>query len=103
MATYLHPGVYIEEIPSGAKPIEGVSTSVAALIGYATAGPIGEPTLVHSWDEYKAGFGEIQSDTDHLGLAAFYFSRGVVQDLRRPESGSCGKCSGGGCPVARKG
>ncbi len=35
MATYLHPGVYIEEIPSGAKPIEGVSTSVAALIGYA--------------------------------------------------------------------
>ena len=73
MATYLHPGVYIEEIPSGAKPIEGVSTSVAALIGYATAGPIGEPTLVHSWDEYKAGFGEIQSDTDHLGLAAFYF------------------------------
>jgi phage tail sheath protein FI len=30
MATYLHPGVYIEEIPSGAKPIEGVSTSVAA-------------------------------------------------------------------------
>lgn len=73
MATYLHPGVYIEEIPSGAKPIEGVSTSVAALIGYTTAGPIGEPTLVHSWDEYKAGFGEIQSDTDHLGLAAFYF------------------------------
>lgn len=73
MATYLHPGVYIEEIPSGAKPIEGVSTSVAALIGYATAGPIGEPTLVHSWDEYKAGFGDIQSDTDHLGLAAFYF------------------------------
>jgi len=37
------------------------------------------------------------------GLAAFYFIRGVVQDLRRPESGSCGKCSGGGCPVAKKG
>ncbi len=73
MATYLHPGVYIEEIPSGAKPIEGVSTSVAALIGYAVQGPIGEPVLTHSWDEYKAEFGEIQSETDHLGLAAFYF------------------------------
>ena len=24
MPTYLHPGVYVEEIPSGAKPIEGV-------------------------------------------------------------------------------
>lgn len=73
MPSYLHPGVYIEEIPSGAKPIEGVSTSVAALVGFAKAGPIGEPTLVHSWDEYRAAFGEIDSDQDHLGLAAFNF------------------------------
>jgi len=73
MPSYLHPGVYVEEIPSGAKPIEGVSTSVAALIGYTTAGPIGEATLVHSWDEFKAAFGEIHSPTDHLGLAAFNF------------------------------
>ncbi len=73
MATYLHPGVYVEEISSGAKPIEGVSTSVAALIGYTTEGPINEATLVHSWDEFKASFGEIHSDTDHLGLAAFNF------------------------------
>ncbi len=74
MATsYYHPGVYIEEIPSGAKPIEGVSTAVAALIGYTTEGPIGEATLVHSWDDYKANFGEIQSETDAMGLAAFHF------------------------------
>lgn len=73
MATYLHPGVYVEEIPGGAKPIEGVSTSVAALVGYATAGPIGDPVLVHSWDDYKATFGAIQSDQDAMGLAAFNF------------------------------
>jgi len=73
MPSYLHPGVYIEEIPSGAKPIEGVSTSVAALIGYTTQGPIGEPTLVHSWDDYKAAFGGIYSETDALGLAAYCF------------------------------
>lgn len=73
MPSYLHPGVYVEEIPSGAKPIEGVSTSVAALVGYTTEGPIGEPTLVHSWDEYKSRFGGIDSDTDALGLAAYCF------------------------------
>lgn len=73
MPSYLHPGVYIEEIPSGAKPIEGVSTSVAALIGYTTEGPINEATLVHSWDEYKASFGDIQSETDAMGLAAYNF------------------------------
>jgi Bacteriophage tail sheath protein len=73
MPTYLHPGVYIEEIPGGAKPIEGVSTSVAALIGYTTEGPIGEATLVHSWDEFKSQFGGIHSDTDNLSLAALNF------------------------------
>ncbi len=40
-------------------------------------------------------------------LSALYFIRGALQDLgvgRKPSSGSaCGKCSGGGCPAARKG
>jgi hypothetical protein len=39
------------------------------------------------------------------GLAAFYFIRGIVQDFSvksGPKVGSCGKCSSGGCPVARK-
>ncbi len=33
MATYLSPGVYVEEIPSGSAPIVGVGTSIAAFIG----------------------------------------------------------------------
>lgn len=69
----MHSGVYIEEIPSGAKPIEGVSTSTAAIIGFTTYGPIEEATLIHSWDEYKASFGGIRSDSDVMGLAAFTF------------------------------
>jgi len=32
---YLSPGVYVEEVPSGARPIEGVGTSVAAFVGLA--------------------------------------------------------------------
>ena len=32
-STYVSPGVYVEEIPSGARPIEGVGTSVAAFVG----------------------------------------------------------------------
>ncbi len=38
-------------------------------------------------------------------LAALYFIRSMVQDLRparQPTGGSCGHCSSGGCPVARK-
>jgi phage tail sheath protein FI len=33
MATYLSPGVYVEEVPSSIKAIAGVSTSTAAFIG----------------------------------------------------------------------
>src|SRR5688500_777458 len=34
MATaYLHPGVYVEEVPSAVKPIAGVGTSTAGFLG----------------------------------------------------------------------
>ncbi|MCX6626699.1 MAG: phage tail sheath subtilisin-like domain-containing protein [Candidatus Solibacter sp.] len=52
MPTYLHPGVYVEEIPSGAKPIEGVGTSTAIFIGFTNKGTVGEPILIGQWDDY---------------------------------------------------
>jgi phage tail sheath protein FI len=56
---YLHPGVYIEEIPSGSRPIEAASTSTALIVGYATKGPVGTPTLLFSFDQYVTQFGGI--------------------------------------------
>ncbi len=78
MASYLHPGVYIEEIPSGARPIEGVSTSVAAFVGEAHRGPAGEATLIGKWDDYVTEYGDIASEDDHMGLAvqSFYLNGG---------------------------
>jgi len=40
MAEYLSPGVYIEELPSSLKAIEGVSTSTAAFVGRADRGTV---------------------------------------------------------------
>lgn len=51
-----HPGVYISEF-TPAAPIEGVSTSHAAFIGLAEKGPIGQPTLVTSLDDFTRIFG----------------------------------------------
>ena len=43
MATsYLTPGVYVEEVPSANKPIEGVGTSIAAFVG-PRSGRAGQP------------------------------------------------------------
>lgn len=51
-----YPGVYIEEF-TPASPIEGVSTSVAAFIGIAEKGPVGEPRFLTSIDAFTETFG----------------------------------------------
>ena len=43
---YLTPGVYINEVSSGNRPIEGVATSVAAFVGLAPGGPVNTPKKV---------------------------------------------------------
>ena len=57
MAEYLSPGVYIEEVNSGPRPIEGVGTAMAAFVGFAPGGPVNQPTLVTNWSQYVETFG----------------------------------------------
>jgi uncharacterized protein len=53
----LSPGVYVEEIGIGAKPIEGVMTSTTGMVGLTQKGPLNQPTLVTSFLEFKRLFG----------------------------------------------
>jgi len=78
MPSYLHPGVYIEEVASGSRPIEGVATSVTAFVGAASRGPVKEPVLIGKFDDYADIFGKIVDENDHMGLAvqAFYLNGG---------------------------
>lgn len=57
MATYLTPGIFIEETKPAVQPIEGVSTSVAAFIGVTRKGPVNHATLVTSVAEFVTLFG----------------------------------------------
>jgi phage tail sheath protein FI len=58
MPQYLSPGVYVEEVDAGPKPIEGVSTSTAGAVGVTARGPdSGKPVLVTSFAEYVRTFG----------------------------------------------
>jgi phage tail sheath protein FI len=58
MPEYLSPGVYVEEIDAGPKPIEGVSTSTAGAIGITARGPTtGKPVLVTSFLQFERTFG----------------------------------------------
>ena len=62
MPEYLSPGVYVEEVSSGIKPIEGVGTSTAAFVGRARKGPVNEPLLVTNPSQFLANFGDLHQD-----------------------------------------
>ncbi len=76
MPTYLSPGVYVEEKPSGSAPIEGVDTAVAAFVGLAARGPANTPTLVSNWKQFVDTFGDFTGD-GYLAHAVYgYFLNG---------------------------
>ena len=56
MPTLLHPGVYVSEVPSGARSIEGAPTSTTIFVGETERGPIG-PTKIKSRSDYERLFG----------------------------------------------
>ena len=73
MPELLHPGVYVQEVSSGVRPIEGVSTSTAAFVGVADKGPIpgtvlptgraAQPVMVTSLTDYTRQFGGFRRDS----------------------------------------
>jgi hypothetical protein len=76
MPTYLSPGVYVEELQAGSRPIEGVGTAVAAFVGLAGQGPFNEPRLITNWAQFTATFGEFVEGT-YLAHAVYaYFLNG---------------------------
>jgi phage tail sheath protein FI len=62
MPEYLSPGVYINEVSSGTRPIEGVGTAMAAFVGFAPAGPANQPTLITNWSQYVDTFGSVEEN-----------------------------------------
>jgi hypothetical protein len=71
MPEYLSPGVYVEEVASGPRPIEGVSTSTAGFAGVTERGPV-EVRLVTSWPEFTRWFGGTLPVGGSLGAGTSY-------------------------------
>jgi phage tail sheath protein FI len=62
MGTYTYPGVYIQEVDTGNKPIEGVSTSIAGFLGIAERGPMAA-TFLTSFADYQRSYGSYYVDS----------------------------------------
>ena len=79
MAQVTYPGVYVEEVSSGVRPIAAVSTSVAGFIGVAEKGPINEAVKVFNFTEYQNRYGNFLTQA-YLSPAVFqFFNNGGTQ------------------------
>lgn len=124
MPQYRSPGVYVEEVPSGAAPIAGVGTSTAGFIGevkddvkmpdqpgkfqpdgktpipYALA-PAGEPQLITSWGQFKTAFGDFQAGNKTLAHAVYgFFNNGGTRCWVTRVAPAAAPVGGGAPPAA---
>lgn len=72
MAVVSYPGVYVEEVASGIRPIESASTSTAAFVGLAEMGPDNDALRVTSWTEFQKYYGSFMSG-GYLAHSVFQF------------------------------
>ncbi len=91
MATsYLSPGVYVEEVDRGSKPIEAVGTNTVGFLGESSKGPMNESVLITNWSQFVKTFGDFKDCSEHLAHAVYGFfnnggSRCFVVNVGAPE------------------
>ncbi len=79
MATsYLSPGVYVEEVDRGSKPIEAVGTNTVGFLGESARGPVNEAVLCTNWSQFVKTFGDFGQCSPHLahGIYGFFNNGG---------------------------
>ena len=93
MPEYKSPGVYIEEVDRGTKPIEAAGTSMAAFVGITAEASIkridpstgqrvvaeavlNKPTLVTSWTQFVSIFGDFTPGAYLPDAVYGYFANG---------------------------
>jgi phage tail sheath protein FI len=78
MSTYLTPGVYVKEVPSGARPIQAVGTSTAGFVGVApdASAWLHQPRAINGWLHFLREFGGDEPEqraSTHLAQAVHGF------------------------------
>jgi len=94
-----HPGVFIEEIPSGVRTIEDVPVSITAFVGRALRGPTDKdktnsPVLIDSYAEFERIFGGLWSEsTLDFAVRDFFLNGGSQAVIVRVYKGVPGRKS----------
>src|SRR5947199_10083579 len=67
-----YPGIFVEEVPTGMRTIDRVSTSVTAFVGAASRGRSYRAVRINSFRKFEQRFGGLVSNYD-LGYAVQQF------------------------------
>lgn len=75
MPTYATPGIYVEEISTGAHPIEAVGTSTGGFVGVApdAQARVNEAVEINNWSQFVRTFAPPGSATTPLAQAVYGF------------------------------
>lgn len=90
MPEYLSPGVYVEEVDRGPKPIEGVGTAMAAFVGFTEKAELtrmegdevvvenllNKPQLITNWTQFTERYGGFVQGLKLPHAVFGYFSNG---------------------------
>ncbi len=84
-----YPGVYIQEVPSGAHAIAGVPTSVAAFVGYTARGPVNAATQLFNFADFERSFGGLNADSPlSYAVNHFFLNGGATTWVVRVAAGA---------------
>ncbi len=74
--TPTYPGVYVQELPSGARAIAGVATSIAAFVGMAERGRMNVPVRIFNFADFERSFGAETKGELATQVRNFYLNGG---------------------------
>ena len=76
MPTYLTPGVYVEEVPSASKPIEG-SAPRSRLSSVGPGGPVNTPMRISNWSQFAKIYGDPEQPDNGPFMEGAYLAHSV--------------------------
>ncbi len=86
-----YPGVYIQEIPSGARSISGVATSIAAFVGNFSRGPLDTPVRMFHVGDFEKHMGGVERNSEtSYAVSQFYANGGGEAIAIRVGGGTTG-------------
>ena len=88
MPNYMTPGVYVEEVSTGARPIQAVGTSTAGFIGVApdATAHVNESMAINNWSQFVREYASKSTPREPSN---------VVIASSRPMHPSCTRSSNG--------